>query len=137
MKKINELFFYTFETWINLAAGTALERSIVTDGDSDFILADIFGIAYPTGTLTGAVPFLLSIRDDYTTKAMTNRLTISPLIASSTAAINPLPVYRLFRGKSTVSATISNPGAAGIDVYLSLRGYKIPMNSAQMVNLTR
>jgi hypothetical protein len=129
-----ELYFYTFAPVLALAAGASTIATVTVDKDGDFLMTDIMGHAVNAGG--SAVDFLLSIRDDLTSRGLTNRFTLSRLICTNAQTINPLPVRRLFRGASTVTVEISNPTAAAMDVYISLRGMKVPSGTVGQTNLT-
>lgn len=128
-KLIKELYYYTFAV-LTPAAGQTQQTTINIDADADFILCDIFGEA-----INGVTPYtcLIEYKDDSSSKTFQNRPTYSKLIWSNAQSINPQPVYRLIKAKSTITMIVSNNTAVALNVYSALRGWKVTPGKYTMI----
>jgi hypothetical protein len=131
-----ELFFYTYQPFLATAAGATVQQSINIDGDFDFAMSNIFGYAVVSGSATKSVLFTLNLKDSATSKDYFSSPTFSALVCSNAESLNPLPTYRIIQKKASVTVTVSNISAGNLDIYITLRGYKI-YNSERMARYAR
>jgi hypothetical protein len=120
-----ELFFYTYQPFLAVAPGATPQQAINIDGDFDFAMSNIFGYALVSGSATKDVRFSLNLKDSNTSKDYFSSPTFSALVCSNAESLNPLPTYRIIQRKASVSLTVSNISGGNLDIYITLRGYKI------------